>query len=91
VANQNIYRWIHQLSTFNEKGYRIVEHQKSSSKRVRELEERVRELEGMLGRKQIAIDYLEKLIELAEKELSIDIKKNLNTPPSNGSGAIQSK
>ena len=51
----------------------------------------MRELEGMLGRKQIAIDYLEKLIELAEKELSIDIKKNLNTPPSNGSGAIQSK
>ena len=80
VSRRSIYRWIYQLSTFNEKGYRIVEHQKSSSERVRELEARIRDLEGLLGRKQIMIDYLEKLIELANEELDIDIKKKLRHP-----------
>jgi hypothetical protein len=37
------------------------------------------------------IDYLEKMIELAESELNIDIKKNLNTPQSGGSKGIKKR
>ncbi len=91
VSRRSLYRWIYELSTFNEKGYRIVEHQKSSSERVDELEARIRDLEGMLGRKQIMIDYLEKLIELANEELDTDIKKNLDTPPFSGSATSKDK
>lgn len=86
IRNSTIYRWIYKLSTFNEKGFRIVEMKESSSKKMKELEARVKELEGVVGRKQIMIDYLEKMMELAKEELDIDIKKNFGTPQSTGSG-----
>jgi hypothetical protein len=37
------------------------------------------------------IDYLEKMIDIANEELKVDIKKNLNTPQSNGSAPTQKK
>lgn|SRR5690606_25993252 len=86
IGNGSIYAWIYKFSTFNEKGFRIVEMKESSSKKMKELEARVKELEGTVGRKQIMIDYLEKMIEVARDELDIDIKKNFGTPRSTGSG-----
>jgi transposase-like protein len=86
VANSLIYGWIYKFSTFNEKGFRIVEMKDSSSKKMKGLEARVKELEGAVGRKQIEIDYLEKMMDIAKEELDIDIKKNFATPRSGGSG-----
>ena len=86
-----IYRWIHKFSTFNSQGVRIVEMKDSTSKRVRDLENKVKELERMVGQKQITIDYLEKMIEIAKDEFQIDIKKNFNTPQSTGSGKTGKK
>ena len=91
IANQVIYRWIYKFSTFNEKGYRVVEMKDSSSKKLQELEAKNKELEAALGRKQIQLDYLEKMIELAKSELDIDIKKNYSTPQSAGSGKTKNK
>jgi predicted RNase H-like nuclease (RuvC/YqgF family) len=62
-----------------------VEHKSSSSKKVKDLEKRIKDLEAALGRKQIMIDYLETMMEVAKDELDIDIKKNYATPPSKGS------
>ena len=45
----------------------------------------------MIGQKQIKIDYLEKMIDIAKDELNIDIKKNSNTPQSTGSAATKKK
>lgn len=86
VANNTIYQWIYKQSTFNKKGYRVIEMKQSSQKKLKELEQRVKELEGLVGQKQIKIDYLEKMIDLAKDELDIDIKKNYNTPQSTGLG-----
>lgn len=63
----------------------MVEDKDSSGTKVKALEARIKELEGVVGRKQISIDYLEKLIELAEAELGVDIKKKCNTLPLPGS------
>lgn len=82
VGNALIYKWIYKYSTFNKKGYRVVEHQSSSSKKVKDLQAKIKELEATLGRKQIMIDYLETMMEVAKEELDIDIKKNFSTPPS---------
>lgn len=79
LSNQLIYNWIYKYSTFNKKGYRVVENKDSSGTKVKALEARVKELEGAVGRKQMSIDYLEKMIELAEAELGIEIKKKCNT------------
>ncbi len=91
IANKVIYSWIYKFSTFNAKGYRVVEHKDSSKHKVKELERRIKELESIVGRKQINIDYLEKMIEIAKEELDIDIKKNFDTPQSTGSGPIKKK
>ena len=91
VGNSLIYSWIYKFSTFNEQGFRIVEMKDSSNKKMKELEARVKELESAVGRKQIKIDYLEKMMEIAKEELDIDIKKNFATSQSIGSGKTKKK
>lgn len=85
ISNNSIYNWIYKFSTFNKKGFRVVEHKKSSQKKVKELEQQIKELQAALGRKQIQIDYLETMMEVAKEELDIDIKKNYSTLQSKSS------
>ena len=91
IANTQIYNWIYKFSIFNEKGSRIVEMKESQSAKFKELEQRIKELERNVGQKQIMIEYLEKMIDLAKEELNIDIKKNFATPQSVGSKKIIKK
>jgi transposase-like protein len=88
---QTIYRWVYKFSTFNQSGFRIVEMKASTTNKVKELELKVKELERIVGQKQIQVDYLEKMIDLAKTDLNIDIKKNYNTPQSVGSGKTSKK
>lgn len=85
VNNITIYNWIYKFSTFNEKGVRVVERKDSNIDRIKQLEIKIKELEQAVGQKQIKIDYLEKMNDIAKDEFSIDIKKNFNTPQSVGS------
>ena len=91
LANQQIYSWIYKFSIFNEKGYRIVEAKDSSAVKLKEMEERIKELERSIGQKQIKIDFLEKMIDIAKSDLDIDIKKNYDTSQSAGSGKTRKK
>ncbi len=84
VNNVTIYHWIYKFSTFNEKGIRIVEMKKSSSLKLKGLTQKVKDLERIVGKKQIKIDYLEKMIDIAKDEFDIDIKKKQDTPRSAG-------
>ncbi|NKI26622.1 hypothetical protein HCG49_08605 [Arenibacter sp. 6A1] len=65
-------------------GVKVIEMKDNSNKKIKELEARIKELEDVSGRKQIMIDYLEKMMEVAKDELNIDIKKDYGTPKSNG-------
>jgi transposase-like protein len=80
-----IYRWIYKYSPFNEPGYRIVEMKESSTNKIKAMEQRIKELEKIVGQKQIKIDFLEEMIKVANEELKIDIKKKSSTPQSGGS------
>lgn len=91
ISNSIIYGWIYKYSRFNEKGCRIVEMEDSNEHKLNELTAKVRELERLVGQKQVAIEYLEKMIELAKTDLNIDLKKNYSSPPSVGSGPIKKK
>lgn len=91
VCNPSIYSWIYRYSEFNEKGIRIVEMKDSHLKKLKELEEKVKHLEQTLGQKQIKIDFLEKLIDLASDEYKVDFKKNSNTQRSSGSEKTEKK
>ena len=72
ICPKSLYQWVYKFSTFNQYGYRVVEHKQSSMDKVKQLEKRIKELERMVGQKQIKIDYLEKMIEIAKDELDID-------------------
>lgn len=80
-----IYRWIYRYSVYNKKSVKVVEMVDSGTKKLKDLESRIKELERVIGQKQLTIDYLEKMIDLAKEKFDIDIKKNSNTPQSNGS------
>ena len=84
IRSTVIYRWIYKFSIFNEKGIRVVEMKKSSSLKLKELAQKVKDLERIVGQKQIKIDYLEKMIDIAKDEFDIDIKKKHNTSQSVG-------
>ena len=86
-----LYRWIHKYSFYNKKKAILVEMKESSQQKLKEYEKRISELERALGQKQLKIDFLEKMIDLTEQELQIDIKKNVNTPLSHGSGQTNKK
>lgn len=76
IANQVLYNWLYKYSTYVKKGAQIVVEKKSEALKSKELRRRVAELEQILGQKQLKIDFLEKLIEVANDELDLDLKKN---------------
>ena len=80
-----IYRWIYKYSAYNKRRIKVVEMADSSNKKVKELQKRISDLERIVGQKQLNIDFLEKMIELAKDHYGIDIKKNSDIPPSAGS------
>lgn len=85
ISNPTIYSWIYKYSKYNKKSVKVVEFKDSQMNKINEMQARIAELEQALGQKQMNIDYLEKMIELAKQEYDIDIKKNSNTPQSGGS------
>lgn len=91
IRNHLIYGWVYKYSTFNDKSVRIIEMKASSTNKIKELEQKVKELERAVGVKQLHIDYLEKMMEIAKEEMGVDIKKNFDTPQSTGSGKTKKK
>lgn len=86
---QAVYDWIYKFSTFNKKSIKVVEMSESSGKKIKELEAKIQELERIVGQKQINIDFLEKMADLAKEKYNIDLKKNSFTPHSTGSEKIK--
>ena len=88
VCSQTVYNWLNKYSRHLQSGQNLVIQMESEQYRSKELEKKIAELEAAVGRKQMEIDFLNKLIEVAGDELKVDLKKNFSTPPSGGSGTI---
>lgn len=84
VKIQSVYRWIHLYSKHNQTNTRQVVEMESESKKTLALASRVAELERIVGQKQLTIDYLDKLLEVAGQHYEVDLKKTFVTPPLNG-------
>lgn len=87
VSNTAVYKWIYQYSTMRKKGVKQVVEAKSDSQKILALKEQIKELERIVGEKQIKLDFQEKMIEIAEKEYGVDIKKKFSGKPSSGTGS----
>lgn len=91
VSHVSVYKWLNRYSSYLQKGAKLVVELSSEGYRSKELEKKVKELEAVVGRKQMEIDFLEKLIEIANGELEIDIKKKSYTKPSTGSASTKNQ
>jgi hypothetical protein len=67
------------------KNVRQVVEAKSDTQKIRILEERIKELERLVGQKQIMIEFKDKMIEIAESTYGVDIKKKVGSKLSSGS------
>jgi transposase-like protein len=86
VSRTAVYRWIYKYSSMRKKGEKQVVESESDTKKILALRERVKELERIIGQKQLLIDFQEKVIEVAEQEYKVDIKKKFGGKPSSGTG-----
>jgi len=86
VSRTSVYKWVYKYSILYKKGYKQIIEPMSSSKKVKDLQNRIKELEQIVGQKQIKLDFMKKLIEIAEQDYDIDIVKKNASKPSSGSG-----
>ena len=86
VTRANVHRWIRKFGTMGNKKEKLVIESESDTRQLLELKKKVAELEQIIGQKQILIDFKDKMIELAEEEYGVDIKKKYSTQRSAGSG-----
>ena len=83
VSRTSIYKWVYLYST-KVKGTITVVQMESEQRKTLELYQKVAELERVIGQKQMELDYLNKVIELAGEELDFDIKKKYEHKQLNG-------
>jgi transposase-like protein len=87
VSAATVYRWLYKYSPHHEQKCTLVIQMKSEELKSRELQQRIAELERIVGQKQLEIDFLNKLLEIGSGELGFDLKKSFNPPPLNGTGS----
>jgi len=90
VTRTNVYRWISKFGNMKDQKKRLVVECDSDTKQLLELKKKVADLERVIGQKQVLIDFKDKMIELAEEEYGVDIKKKYSTLQSVGTGKIKS-
>ena len=91
VSQNAVYRWLKKFSAHLYPATTIVMQMDSEQYRTKELEKKVAELEATIGRKQLEIDFLNKLIEIADQDMGTDIKKNIATHALAGTVKIKGK
>ncbi|HEX5743595.1 MAG TPA: transposase [Flavobacteriaceae bacterium] len=82
VSRTSVYRWLYKYSSMAKKQVKQVVEAKSDTKKIQLLEDRIKELERIIGQKQLLIDFQDKMIEIAENTYEVDIKKKLSSKPS---------
>ena len=64
VSRSAIYKWVYKYSIMTQKNVRQVVEAKSDTQKIRLLEQKIKELERIVGQKQILLEFNEKMIEI---------------------------
>ena len=89
LSRSALYRWFDKYSKMRKRQEKVRVESESDTRKLQELREQIKELERTIGQKQLLIDYQAKVIELAEEEYKVDIKKKFGGKPSSGTGSIE--
>ncbi len=79
VSRTSVYRWIYKYSVMAKKQVKQVVESKSDTKKIKALENRIKELERVVGQKQLLLEFKDKMIEIAESTYGVDIKKKVSS------------
>ena len=88
VSRSGVYKWIHRYSADYQKNITKVVEEKSETRKRLALEQKVKELEQLIGRQQVELSYYKKVLELAEEHYNFAFEKNFDGKPWNGSSRI---
>ena len=84
VSRTSVYKWIYKYSVMAKKQVKQVVEAKSDTKKIKALEDRIKELERVVGQKQLLLEFKDKMIEIAESTYGVDIKKKVGSKLSSG-------
>ena len=84
VSRTSVYKWIYKYSVMAKKQVKQVVEAKSDTQKIKALEGRIKELERIVGQKQLLIEFKDKMIEIAESTYNVDIKKKVGSRLSSG-------
>lgn len=89
VSRNAVYGWVAKYSGSYKKGVRMIIEQDSVTRMLADLQARIRELEQIIGQKQLQIDFQAKMMEIATEKYGVDFKKKLPEKPSSGTGSTE--
>lgn len=87
VTRAAVYKWLYKYSADHQQKSTLVVQMESESYKTQRLQQRVAELERIVGQKQLEIDFLSRLIEIASEEIGYDVKKNFSPKLSSGTAS----
>ena len=91
VSRTAIYQWVYKYSIMRKKQEKLVFESASDTRKISELKQKIKDLERLVGQKQVEVEFLNKMIEITEEDLNIDIKKKAALKLSSGSGSDEKK
>jgi transposase-like protein len=86
ISGTSVHRWVYLYSSMKKKGLKQIVEAKSDTRKLIQLREQIKELHRIVGEKQILIDFKDKMLDLAEQEYGVDIKKKFSGKLSTGTG-----
>lgn len=91
VSRTSVCKWIYTYSGMRKKGLKQIVEAKSDSRKLLQMREEIKELQRIIGEKQVKIDFQDKMIAIAEEEYGIDIKKKVSGVRSSGTGSTEKR
>ncbi|HQU40997.1 MAG: transposase [Saprospiraceae bacterium] len=88
VSTTSVYKWLYKYSKLYQRDLKQVVEPMSDTRKIKALQEKIKELEQLVGQKQIMLEFYEKMMDLAEQEYGIPFKKKRGSTPSSGIGRI---
>jgi transposase len=89
VSRSAVYKWIYKYSLYRKRQIRQIIEPMSDSQKIKDLQAKIKELEQLVGQKQIQLEFKDKMIEIAEEMYRVDIKKKLGSKLSSGLGKTE--
>jgi len=86
VSMVSVYKWISKYSSLHKTGVTMVVESESKETRIDRLLDHIAELERTVGKKQLEIEFLNKVVDICSDELGYDVKKKCTTMQLSGTG-----